>query len=201
MAVELFSKTLLEEYHAVSVELEKGAMLFQQGEPADSFYIVREGRLKMTNYAESGREFVQGYFNRGQSFGEPPFFTRMPYPASAVAVTNSIIWKIHRNDFIALLRDHFEIHLKLSEVLSERLVYKSMMLNEAAVGESEHRLAMLMNYLRKSSGAAKGKDFRIPYTRQQLADMTGLRVETVIRAIKAMEAKGKLSIIEGDIHF
>ncbi len=155
----------------------------------------------MTNYSESGREFVQGYFIRGQSFGEPPFFTRKPYPASAVAVTTSIVWKIHRNDFLALLRDHFEIHLKLSEVLSERLIYKSMMLNETAVAESEHRLATLMNYLRKSSGAAKGSDFSVPYTRQQLADLTGLRVETVIRAIKAMEAKGKLSIIEGDIHY
>jgi CRP-like cAMP-binding protein len=34
----------------------------------------------------------------------------------------------------------------------------------------------------------------IPFTRQQLADMTGLRVETVIRAIKKMEKEGKLSL-------
>jgi CRP-like cAMP-binding protein len=135
----------------------------------------------------------------GQSFGEPPFFNRTPYPASAVAVSKTTVWKLSRENFLQLLRENFEIHLRLTEVLSERLVYKSMMLSEAAVEEAGHRRTTLIKYFRKASGVPRGEAFTVPFTRQQLADLTGLRVETVIRTIKALEEQGKLRIEEGKI--
>jgi CRP-like cAMP-binding protein len=78
-------------------------------------------------------------------------------------------------------------------------MYKSMMLSEVAVEEAEHRLRSLMSYLKRMRGFKREDEFVVPFTRQQMADMTGLRVETVIRTIKAMEQKGLLEIIEGKI--
>ena len=52
------------------VELKKGETLFDQGSTATSFYQVRTGKVKMVSYNEQGREFVQGLFTEGQSFGE-----------------------------------------------------------------------------------------------------------------------------------
>jgi CRP-like cAMP-binding protein len=197
--VELIPTDILKKYGAVSIKLKKGEILFQQSETATNFFIVEKGKVKMAHYTEQGREFVQGYFTDGQSFGEPPFFNHTAYPASAVAVVNSAIWKIGRESFLTLLRDHFEVHLRLTESLSDRLVYKSMMLSEVAVEEAEHRLTTLINHFKKSSGLKRGEIYSVPFTRQQLADLTGLRVETVIRTIKAMEDKGKLNIEEGRI--
>jgi len=91
------------------------------------------------------------------------------------------------------------VHLQLTKVLSGRLVYKSMMLAEIAVEEAEHRLTRLIEYLRDTSCDAGAERFRVPLTRQQLADMTGLRVETVVRTIKAMEQKGVLRIVDGKV--
>jgi CRP-like cAMP-binding protein len=153
----------------------------------------------MTSYNEAGREFVQGYFDEGQSFGEPPFFNHLPYPASAVAVEQSEVWRIPREPFLDLLRAYPEIHLRLTQVLSGRLAYKAMMLAEIAVEEAEHRLMTLMEYLRAAAGTSGRREFRVPLTRQQLADMTGLRVETVIRSVKALEARGLLRIDDGKI--
>jgi CRP/FNR family transcriptional regulator, cyclic AMP receptor protein len=84
-------------------------------------------------------------------------------------------------------------------VLSGRLVYKSMMLAEIAVEEAEHRLATLIGYLRSTDPAGQALPYRVPFTRQQLADMTGLRVETVVRTIKAMEQQRALEIVDGKI--
>ncbi len=153
----------------------------------------------MVSYNEQGREFVQGLFTEGRSFGEPPFFNDVPYPAAAVAVDQSTVWKCGREDFLRLLADHPEIHLCLTKVLSGRLVYKSMMLAEIAVEEAEHRLATIIDYFRAAASPASGSAYRVPFTRQQLADMTGLRVETVVRSIKAMEQRGVLDINEGKI--
>jgi len=188
-----------QEYGGRIVQLAKGETLFDQGSTANHFFQVRTGKLKMVSYNDQGREFVQGIFTDGQSFGEPPFFNDLPYPAAAVAVEDSTIWKCGRTAFLKLLAERPEVHLQLTKVLSGRLVYKSMMLAEIAVEEAEHRLTRLIEYLRDTSRDAGAERFRVPLTRQQLADMTGLRVETVVRTIKAMEQKGVLRIVDGKV--
>jgi CRP-like cAMP-binding protein len=188
-----------QEYGARIVQLVKGQTLFDQGSTASHFYQVRTGKVKMVSYNDQGREFVQGIFTEGQSFGEPPFFNDLPYPAAAVAVEDSTVWKCGRAPFLRLLSERPDLHLQLTKVLSGRLVYKSMMLAEIAVEEAEHRLTRLIEYLRGTSREADADRFRVPLTRQQLADMTGLRVETVVRTIKAMEQKGVLEIVDGKV--
>ena len=184
---------------ATLVRLARGETLFEQGAPAESFYQVQHGQVKMVSATEQGREFVQGLFTDGQSLGEPPFFAEAMYPASAVAVEPSTAWCCRRTQFLALLTAHPDIHLQLTRALSERLIYKSMMLAEIAVEEAEHRLATLIEYFRSTEAPLPGLPYRVRLTRQQLADMTGLRVETVVRTVKVMEQKGLLRIEEGKV--
>lgn len=186
-------------YGARVVHLVKGETLFDQGTTASSFFQVKSGRVKMVSFNDQGREFVQGLFSEGQSFGEPPFFNDVPYPAAAIAVVDSEVWKCGRDTFLRLLAEHPAIHLELTKVLSGRLVYKSMMLAEIAVEEAEHRLSTLIEYFRAADPAGAAGPFRVPFTRQQLADMTGLRVETVVRSVKALEQRGLLEIADGKI--
>ena len=190
---------LLKRYGAVILRLRKGQSLFGQGDPAPDFFVVRTGRIRMVLLTERGREFVQGHFGPGESFGEPPFFSGDPYPASADAVEVSTVWRCPGAAFLRLLRENPDVHLAITRTLSRRLFYKAMMLGEIAVEEAGHRLATLISYFRRSQGIPRGAAYRVPYTRQQLADMTGLRVETVIRTVKAMEDRGLLRIQRGRI--
>lgn len=190
----MISDDILLQHKATVIFLAKNDMLFQQGEPANFFYIVRSGRIKMANFSDDGKEFVQGYFTDGQSFGEPPFFSRSIYPASAIAVEKSDVWKIAYGDFLDLLRTHFDVHINLMHTLCDRLIYKSTMLSELAIEEAEHRLRTLIQYLIDHDNQLSTPKKKLTFTRQQLADMTGLRVETVIRSIKLLEQKKFLEI-------
>ena len=193
----MVEELLLKKYKARVITLQRGEMLFQQGELATHFHIVKSGKVKMVTCNNEGKEFVQGYFAEGESFSEPPFFNHIPYPASALAVVDSEVWKCSYESFTKLLKDNYAIHLKLTEVLSGRLIYKSMMLSELAVEEAEHRITTLIAYFKKTDKASVGCNYKVRFTRQQLADMTGLRVETVIRSIKSMEQKGVLRLEKG----
>ncbi len=154
----------------------------------------------MVSFNEEGREFVQGLFGPGESFGEPPFFTDSKYPASAQAMRPSDVWKIPKEKFLKLLKENFDIQLALVRTLCSRLIYKSTMLSELAIEEAEHRIITLLRYLAALSKPSDKEGTRLPFTRQQIADMTGLRVETVIRIVKSLEHKGKLTIdTEGKI--
>jgi CRP-like cAMP-binding protein len=94
-----------------------------------------------------------------------------------------------------MLKENFDLHLKMDQVLCQRLRYKSMVLSEISSYEPEHRIIALLKYF-KSKNAKPGPIDKVivPYTRQQLADMSGLRVETVIRTVKKMERDGKLAL-------
>jgi CRP-like cAMP-binding protein len=101
-----------------------------------------------------------------------------------------------------MLKENFDLHLKMDQVLCQRLRYKSMVLAEISSYEPEHRLITLLKYY-KSKITPPGSPDKIivPYTRQQLADMSGLRVETVIRTVKKMQHEGKLALEGHKIKF
>lgn len=195
---QMIPDDVLERYQGRLVEYEKDRVIFEQGVTATHFFLVRTGKVKMSSFNDQGRELLKGYFSEGQSFGEPPFFNHMPYPATAIAVVHSSVWKVPYDAFISLLRENFDVHLALTQALCSRLVYKSVMLTEIAVEEAEHRLATLIELMKREAGSTQ-PEYRVPFTRQQLADMTGLRVETVIRSVKSMESQGLLKIEEGKI--
>ncbi len=83
---------------------------------------------------------------------------------------------------------------KFTYLLAERLRYKSMLLKEISSYNPEHIIMTMLSYIRKNHKPGPDDDYIIPYTRQQIADMTGLRVETVIRTIKRLAREGRLEV-------
>jgi CRP-like cAMP-binding protein len=182
-------------------KLEKGQVIFPEGNKALYYYQVSEGRIKMCNCNEDGKEFIQGIFEPGESFGEPPLFDEGTYPACAVAETNSIIIRLQKEIFLQLLKDNFYIHICFTKTLAKRLRHKSLISKEISSYGPEHRIYTLLEEYKKSHPPVSADLLqKIELTRQQIADMTGLRVETVIRTMRAMQEKGHLAIKKGKVY-
>lgn len=191
---------LLLAWGATFHEHEKGHVLFCEGDTAHFYYQVVEGRIKMCNCNEEGKEFIQGIFEEGESFGEPPLFDEGPYPASAVAETNATVIRLRKENFLQLLKDNFEIHFCFTQTLAKRLRFKSLMGKEISSYGPSHRILSLLKEYKKSHGHLNGEKLKIDLTRQQIADMTGLRVETVIRSMRELHDKGQLNIEKGKVY-
>jgi CRP-like cAMP-binding protein len=190
----IIPRALLEEKKAVFYKVEKDEYIFSEDEPAAFYFQVISGAVKMSSYSENGQEFIQGIFKAGQSFGEPAIFGQFPYPNNAVATEKSEIAKLPKDVFFDLLKEHFEIHAKFNTLMSNRLRYKAILLKEISSYCPDHVIMTLLKYLRDNSESNNGQPFCVPYTRQQIADMTGLRVETVIRTVKQLQKEGRLNI-------
>ncbi len=192
---KLIPANLLRDYHARLVITKKDQILFDEGDPARDFLQVEKGQVRMYVLNSDGQEFTQGVFGTGESFGEPALLGGFAYPSSAMVTVTGSIWRLPKANFLSLLKGNFEIHMKLDQVLCKRLQYKSMILSEVSSHNPEHRLMTVLTYLKsKIVKKASNESIVIPFTRQQLADMTGLRVETVIRSIKKMESAGTLKL-------
>ncbi|OXA79998.1 cAMP-binding domain of CRP or a regulatory subunit of cAMP-dependent protein kinases [Flavobacterium aquidurense] len=197
----MIAPELLEKYGALKKSFDKNEIIFEEGNLPTHYYQILSGEVKMSNYNDDGREFIQGIFYKEQSFGEPPLFLNQKYPANAIAVDYSEILLLPKNNFLKLLEENPVISLKIIENLAQRLYYKSVMAAEMSTQEPEHRVLKLIdhgiayfNFKKDSNG------YLINFTRQQIGDLTGLRVETVIRTIKALEKKGLLKIINRKVY-
>ncbi|WP_029036757.1 Crp/Fnr family transcriptional regulator [Salinimicrobium xinjiangense] len=196
----MIDENLLVKYGARRVSFSKGDQLFREGESANNFYQIVSGEIKMNNYNEDGKEFIQGIFSIGQSFGEPPLLANVKYPANAEAISEAEVFQLSKEQFLELLSSNPKVHLKITTTLAKRLYYKAIMVSEISSQEPEHRILRIIDYLKQVDKVEGQFDYRLDLTRQQLADLTGLRVETVIRATKSLEKKGELQIKKRKIY-
>ncbi|MCG9970909.1 Crp/Fnr family transcriptional regulator [Christiangramia crocea] len=180
---------------AIIKSFSKNDFVFKEGQKANYYFQIVSGEVKMNNILESGKEFIQSFFKPPQSFGEPPLFTDIDYPANAIATTKSEIILLKKASFIKLLKSQPEIHLKITTALAHRLYYKSIMATEISYQEPEHRVLRLLDYLKYNIyNLNEPFSFKVGLTRQEIADLTGLRVETVIRTTRNLQKKNELKI-------
>lgn len=183
---------LLKQYGAVEKRIVQGEMLFQEGDEAVFYYQILSGRVKMSNYNEEGQESLQGIFEVNQSFGEPALFGSFPFPANAEALEDTQLVCLEKSRLLQLLKDHFDVHFQLLATLSRRLRYKAILSKEIKGNDAAHRILSLLQYL-KLEAKVEG-EYQVNITRQIIANLTGLRVETVIRSIKSLEKSGQLTL-------
>ena len=154
----------------------------------------------MYNSNEEGKEFTQGIFCIGESFGEPPLFINQLYPSKAVCIQDSTIMKLSKDKFLKIIDEYVLIQKSFLILLANKIHAKSNTSKEIINQKPEFRiLAFLNSHKRKYE--CNGQKVLIPYTRQEIANFTGLRVETVIRVFSKMNENKKVEIINHKIFF
>lgn len=177
-----------------------GQIIFNEGTQLNFYYQLVSGRVRWVNINEEGKEFLQVIIEPGECFGELPLFDGESYAATAIADTDAVLIRLHQSSFHQLIKENPEIHLSFSKLLTQRLRFKFLILKEMANHNPEHSISTLLNYFKETKKNICPKCNRINLTRQQIADMTGLRVETVIRAIRHLHDKGQLIIEKGKVY-
>lgn len=195
----MITEKLLLQYGAWIERYNPKESIFQQGQFARNFYQIKSGRVLMKSINEDGKEFIQGVFQKEESFGEPPLFADISYPASAVTASDAEIMVLPKKNFLLLLAEHPSNYLVILKRLSRKLHYKSMIAQVISNEHAEDRILTLIDYMKKKSNSELQDGFKVPLTRQQIADLIGLRVETVIRTISALKKKGQIKIHSGKI--
>lgn len=188
-------KYLLQQNYKIST-YKKGSVIYEPGTLPKAVYFIKSGRVSMATVNEDGRKFIQGIFKTGEYFGEPALLLNKRYLAYTIAVQDTQVIALNRMQFLQLLEENRAFSMELILTLSDRLFYKSMMLEELANEQAGHRVQTLLSYL---LGELQPGD-ELKLTRQQLADMSGLRVETLIRTIKRMAENRQFRLLRGKIY-
>jgi len=187
-------KYLLDNKFKISL-YKKGDVVYECGAMPRAVYFIKSGRVKMVTVNDDGKEFIQGIFKSNELFGEPALLLHKPYLAHTIATQDSEIIAVNAEEFTGMLKENPDFSMNLIHILSNRLFYKSMMLEELANEQADHRVVTLLKHLLADLNS--GEELKL--TRQQIADMSGLRIETVIRIIKKLSVLKEFKLIRGKI--
>lgn len=181
--------------------VDKDEFLFFEGDPADTLYLVRSGRIKILKHSDTGKEMLLEIVSAGDTVGETGVLDGGVYPVSAQAMEPSQVWGIPRADYLRALDEHPDLALQTARSLGKRLqeAYQTML--SLAVERVERRIARVLLKLAAATGQRTHEGIAIgaTVTRQDIADMTGTTVETAIRVMSRFTKHGILRSRRGRI--
>lgn len=192
---------LLKSYGAEIKTYKEKELIFREDDSPNFYYQIIEGIVKVNNFNDDGKEFIHNILGKGQSFGDANLFIEKKYTVNAFAIKATTLIVLPKKKFINLVEEHPKISLEINACLSLRLYFKMKMMHDMVSQQPSARILGLFNYLRSYTDCEDQHSFNVQLTRQQIADLTGLRVETIIRTIKKMEKENLLKIEDRKIYY
>jgi CRP-like cAMP-binding protein len=170
-----------------------GKVLFVEGDEAQSLWAVKEGLIHIVKSGPEGRSVVLEVILPGELFGAVVALDNRPYPATAVAAEDSVVWRLPANVARQLCQKHPTLRAAILEQVTSRLRAAHERLRSLALERVEQRLARAVLSLAEKIGTSAQGGTALNVTRQELADMAGTTVETTIRVTSRWQRGGVVS--------
>ncbi|CAN7756171.1 SLC13 family permease [Paenibacillus sp. LjRoot153] len=104
------------------VKGQAGDMLFEQGDPGDSMYLIESGRVELFSQKQDGTRQSLASLQDGDTLGEMALLTNEPRSATAIIAAESVLYYIDRETFDRLVIEQPQISSYFIRLLSQRLV-------------------------------------------------------------------------------
>ena len=164
--------------------------------PATASTSSQRGKVRIFKTSVSGREQVLAINQAGESIAELPVFDGGRFPASAMAIEQTEIAFISRQDFHAFCMEHPEVALKMLAVVGGRLRRLVGIIEELSFTTIRQRLISLLLRFAETEGkqTPQGIEFQLPVSHQELASQLGTVRELVSRNLMRLQAEGLLEV-------
>ncbi len=162
-------------------------MLFLQGAPADRFYIVLEGWVRLFRVTPDGHETVIAAFTRGESFAEAAGFAEGVFPVNAQVAEDARLLVVPVSTFTRRLHRNPALAVNMLASMSRHLRDLVQEIEQRTVRSAPQRLGAFLLKLCPAQGAAT-----IDLTTEKglVAARLGMQPETLSRALAKLRAVG-----------
>jgi CRP-like cAMP-binding protein len=177
---------------ARSVRFAKNTPVFSQGEEAHSFFVLLHGHVRASKTTPAGEQIVVRYVATGETFGVAKAIGLQRYPATAIAVDDSVVLAWPSGTWPRLVEKFPALATNTLQTVGARLQETHTRVVEMSTEQVEKRIAHALLRLVNQSGrkVEHGVEIDFPISRQDIAQMTGTTLHTVSRTLSAWETKG-----------
>jgi CRP/FNR family transcriptional regulator, cyclic AMP receptor protein len=151
----------------------KGQVVFAQGDPADSVFYIREGRIKIAVVSDQGKEAVVAFLKAGDFIGEGCLTGRPRRISTARALQDSVISRVDKATMARILREQPNFSDRFTAHLLARMIRVEEDLVDQLFNSSEKRLARALLLLANFGKDGKQEPVIAKVSQETLADMIG----------------------------
>ncbi len=169
-----------------------GTTVFAEATSALRFFLLLDGHVRAQRITPNGEQVILHEIPPGELFGIAPALGLLIYPATAIAVSESIVlaWPVRL--WAVFMAQHDGFARQTFRTLGQRMQDNNDRIIEMATQAVEQRISNALLRLVNQSGrkTAVGIEINFPITRQDLAEMSGTTLHTVSRLLSAWEKAG-----------
>ena len=173
----------------ISRNYEPGKFIFLEDSEGEQCFFVVQGSVKVTRLSKDGREVILAMLNEGEFFGEMALLDGESRSANVIALEETDVLTLNREDFLVVLHDYPQIAIQLLKEMADRLRKSDRQIASLSLSDAEKRIALCIIRFADEQGIIKRGQVSIPKMpiQQDIANMAGTSRETVSRAINLLE--------------
>ena len=172
--------------------VDAGGAVFEQGDPANAFFVLAEGRLKIVQTAASGQQVIMHFVHPGEFFGCVALMGGARYPGSARALERSTALGWTPADAQRLIQEHPIVASNALSGFGSRVLGLNARLREIHTEPADRRIAHALLRLAGRVGTDSRAGIRLSITRQELAEIAGTTLHTASRTVSRWARDGIL---------
>ncbi len=174
----------------------RGSVIVFEDDEGDTLFLVASGQVKVVLIGDDGREVILSVLGEGDFFGEMALIDDEPRSAHVIAMKDSALLVLRREDFQARLRASPEVAISLMRELSRRLRRADEKIGSLVLLDVNGRVADLLLRLAEEEG---GDRITRKLTHHTIAQMIGSSRETVSRTMRELVGRGVIEVTRKDI--
>lgn len=171
---------------------QKDNVILLEEESGNALFVVISGKVKIARKSSDGKEVILTILSESDFFGEMSILNGLANPASVIALEESELFIIQKQDFFELIKQRPQISISLLEELAKRLQTADMKIKALSLKNTEGKVAIVLLQVADNIGKIKQGVVEIenlPH-HQDLANMTGTSRETISRTLHTFAKKG-----------
>lgn len=187
---------------ALKHHIPKETTIYYTGDAATSFYLVKEGKVKIIRKSDTGKEIILAMLGHGEIFGELSIVGQEEREEVAVTAEDSLICLFHVCDFQRLMEHNPKLSLQITKLIGLKLKKIQRRLESLVFRTSEERIKEFLKDMAQEYGytiAANPNENAIPIrlTQDDIGKLTATSRQTVSTVMKCLKKEG---IITYDRH-
>ena len=174
----------------------KDTPILMEEEAGSALFVIIEGKVKVSRTSSDGKEVILTILSESDFFGEMAILDGQTRSANVIALEDSELFIIRRNDFLQLLRDFPEVAIALLQELTQRLRNADLKIKALTLKDAEGKVATVLLQIADDIGKIKHGVVEIEKLplQQDLANMAGTSRETISRTFHNFAKKGLIEI-------
>lgn len=181
---------------ASEVRLERGAVLFKQGDAGDALYVVIDGAMEVSILSLDGRKLSLDLLAPGAIFGEIALFDPGTRTATVTATEPARLLRVLRADVMRELQDHPELAVDMIRLAGQRMRWMGRQLNEQVFLPVPTRVARKLLHLAPRQGAQAGA---VRLSQAELAEYVGATREAISKTLAVWKRQGIVDVTRGHV--